>query len=234
MNGRGGSLGSAVSSVPQVYFDLIARVIPGVVVLSQVALAVVGPDAFLRTIDATLARVAKVGAIGALFAVMVVIVFSYAYAVLLWYPGYYLASKVKRRGGRWDHDENIKLHTETIRFRLAYERLKRKDPVAGERVTKLKAQVHMSEVLFAGFLLSIPAGIVAIVQDWPRSIGKNLPVCICATVFAFLSYLSRGYFVDHMIASLETNLRLANEEQAAGGGKEGPQRKKQNTKTEAH
>jgi hypothetical protein len=250
MSDQGKTLGGAVCSVPLVFFDLIARIVPGMVVLGSI-LCVVGRVTFPEVLDAMPARVLRIGVGAALLVMTTVFVLSYVLAWLLWYPGYQIASLLPGLGGRWDRydflqdDEERKgkdsgTGGQTIRTRLSalksraikrvrrlfpsclarvekrkdllrsfrqdYERLRRTDPGTGERITKLKAQVHMCEVLLCGFILSIGLAFAFSTKDHPWFLNWPLVLCVAG------SGIARRYCVDHMIVSVNMNLKLIDDE----------------------
>jgi len=200
MPDQGKTLGAAVSSVPLVFFDLIARIVPGTVVLGSI-LFVARPAGFPKILWVILDNMSMAGTGGGLFVTTIVFVFAYALAVLLWCPGYWVASRFPALGGRWD----------THRFRRRYEKLRRTDPGAGERITKLKAQVHMCEVLLFGFILSVGLGIRLVASDPYRL--ANWLVMACAAACLLASGIARRYCVYHMIDSLNANTELIHAEE---------------------
>lgn len=137
--------GSArVSSwIPQVFFDLIARVIPGSVGLLLLAVSFLGLSEAVSLVSTLLPK--DLGFPTALIILVGMTGASYVYAVTAWGLWYGLID-VLQKSGRIDKRRD----TETLvlvlgqKFPDLYEKIKTNNPVAGNRLTKLKAEIHMT------------------------------------------------------------------------------------------
>lgn len=203
----------AINCIPQVYFDIIGRIIPGTLLIGSTWLAIRGPDEFWKSlincIDKSSASSITVSAI-------LIFLTSYTLAYLIWCPWSCLTTiifeKLKKAGVMkgflkkvyWDNKE----------FRYNYEKLKYRNNVAGNRITKLKAQIHMTETLIAGFPLSFLIGLVVYIWSLFDSNMETPSLIYCMVSWLLLisaavcSLFSRQYFVVHMKDSLKNNLKL--------------------------
>jgi len=125
------------------------------------------------------------------------------------------------------------MYWDNRKFRRKYEKLKYKNNFAGNRVTKLKAQIHMAETLFIGFPLSCLIGVITywidvvtcligivtyfyVFSEPKLEIPSLLPryvswVILCLA--AVCSFNARQYFIFHMNESLKNNLELLKQEE---------------------
>ncbi len=124
------------SIVPQAYFDLIARVCPGVIVLFTFYVTIKGPTAVLDQIPCT-----KIS----LSLFLLVCLFGYAIAIPI--GGFWLS--ILRVISRDDKDLETKMDGPAA-YAAFYEKLKEENPSVADRITKLKAEIHMSGVLLIG------------------------------------------------------------------------------------
>lgn len=192
MSGKNDSLSNGIRSIPQVYFDFIARLIPGIITIASISMAVIGPGKLCRDLKSWL-NSSSWAAI-ATFSVLILLT-SYTLAMLLWCVFSWLRTKVLRQE-YWDDG----------RFVWCYENIKSRYPTAGMRITKLKAQIHMTETLTAAFALSSLMGFISFLCE-----SSNLVRLLFSGLLLLAMFASRNaakYFVRHMKASLINNLNI--------------------------
>jgi hypothetical protein len=130
------------SWVPQLFYDIIARLVPGAVIIGTLALTVAGPEEAQNFVQAWLNKPSSS------YPSLVVIVgvgFVLFYALGIIFLG--LCSPIE-----WLAFKLVKVKKD---FVLKYDFVKQHDPPAGSRITKLKAEMHMTELLVLGFIFSL-------------------------------------------------------------------------------
>ncbi len=148
--------GAALSSlVPQLFFDIIARVIPGSVIVVWLALVAPEPcQALLKTGKAVLESYRPSGFLmvwlGLVGVYVVGIVFYGAWFIIL-HCVHGIWKKCK--GGKPRTDLFVEVVEAGEEFSFRHDFVKLKAPVAGSRMTKLKAEIHMSGALAVAFLV---------------------------------------------------------------------------------
>jgi len=211
--------------IPQVYFDIIGRVIPGTLIMGLAWIAVHGPKGFWKSLNDWLDG-SKVTTI--IVATVLFILTSYTLAILIWCVWSCVITKIFE-----DSKANEKIYWDNKEFRRKYEKLKYYNTAAGNRVTKLKAQIHMAETLFIGLPLSCSIGVITYLIEvitcfigivtyfWPFNIAKveipSLFPRFVSWVFILLadicSLFVRQYLILHMNNSLDNNLELLEQEE---------------------
>lgn len=195
MSNQNTSLREIIKAIPQVDFDIIGRLIPGTIVIGSILLAAIGtetgPESFWNKLLNLLNSTPKL----TIFVVLVILA-SYTLATLLW-CFYSLLMKIFFRKKYWDNEK----------FRWKYEKIKYKNPSAGDRITKLKAHVHMAETLIPGFFISslIDLGLAHHLHDFSTQRIVSTVILFLAAVCSLNAWY---YFVHHMIDSLDNNLRM--------------------------
>lgn len=148
--------GSAkVSSwIPQVFFDLIARVIPGSLALILLAVSLVGVDRSVSLVSTWLEK--DLGFPSILIILIVMMGASYIYAVSawgMWYGTCVILRKLCFLDKKADPETLVVLRDQN--FPELYEKIKTYNPVAGNRLTKLKAEIHMAGTLIISGVLAL-------------------------------------------------------------------------------
>ncbi len=142
--------GTGIGSwVPQLFYDIIARLVPGTVIIGTLAVAIAGPGESKRFFDVWMNKPASsypslVIVVGAGF------VLSYALGII--FLG--LSAPIEALAYRL-----VKVKSD---FVLRYDFVKQRDPPAGSRITKLKAEMHMTELLILGFSIALVIDLVKI------------------------------------------------------------------------
>jgi FMN phosphatase YigB (HAD superfamily) len=198
-----------VRSIPQVYFDYMARFLSGIVLTGALSVAVIGPKDSWNGLQSWL-NDSKAFTI--IIISVLVLLTSYIFSILIWCSCSSLM-RVIFKEQYWDN----------IVFRWKYENLKYKNPVAGDRITKLKAQVHMAETLTVGFVLCgllgfaiyfirvgiVLYGLLGFATNFIRSYdSQSFISSVVLLLAAFCSWNAKRYFVYHLKYSLDNNLKI--------------------------
>ena len=75
------TLKNIANCIPQVYFDIIARVIPGTLIMGSIWIAICGPEEFWKSLKICLEK-ATISSVTVL--TVLVIITSYTLAILIW------------------------------------------------------------------------------------------------------------------------------------------------------
>jgi hypothetical protein len=149
--------------IPQLFFDIIARIIPGFFILLVLLLSIMDADQFMNYLRKVL-FVDSTHTLSANLLVLTGIGISYIFAIILREiciitdPVYHR----KKKSGKFDADSELdskeiffadkKIKTNEIALR--YDFIKLRDTANGNRITKLKAELQMSGILIIGSALS--------------------------------------------------------------------------------
>lgn len=216
------ALQKVANCVPQVYFDIIGRVIPGTLIMGSIWIAVHGPCKFWISLKSYL-DTSSVSSVTV--STVLVLLTSYTLAILIWCVLSCLITTICKI---FDEPKSgimkklcDKIYWDNKDFHEKYEKLKYYDISAGNRVTKLKAQIHMAETLFIGLPLSCLVGIITYMIEvlsyfWSFSelkveMSSLLPRFVSWALMlsaAICSLFARQYFIDHMNHSLDNNPEL--------------------------
>lgn len=139
--------GSGIGSwVPQLFYDVIARLVPGAIIIGTLAVAAAGPERTKSFVEAWMNKPAS-NYPSLIIMVSVGFVLAYALAIIFLGLCWPIEGPVFR----------IKFEKD---FALRYDFIKQKDPPAGSRITKLKAEMHMTELLALGFSIALIINLV--------------------------------------------------------------------------
>jgi hypothetical protein len=183
------SYSGIASLVPQIFFDIIARLVPGSVMIGVILIAAMGPQGFWNHMDLVLNKpsdsypsIFLIGALG--------LALSYVLAIILF--GFWgLLSKpferlpiIKKLAESRESDHAAR-----------YDFIRHNDASAGSRIAKIKAEEHMTSVLSVGFILSFFINLIRVsgLSDWPRLIlGLALFIFIIGTFGAMYHFYIVG------------------------------------------
>lgn len=167
MSEKGDGLKTNPAWVPQLFFDIIGRLVPGTVVIGILYVSIVGLEAGLQSARSWLTTpAASYPAITIIAAVNFVLAYTLA-MILMGFCS--LAGGILlnlRNPLRWllaTFGSELRIRSKeevkesAKQFSKNYDRIKREDAAAGNRITKLHAEIHMAEILTSGFVLSITA-----------------------------------------------------------------------------
>ncbi len=167
------SIQKAGSWIPQVFFDLIARVVPGVISLLVFAVCYLGPADFPRLVGGWLRQPPTTGALLGLILPLAIAV-SYTAAICLWGCCYLIFTILRktpllRRLFR-HRDPELFLWNPNGDFAKLYESIKHHDAMAGTRLTKLKAEIHFASILM---LITFSAAAYSLSEEWQSEPWRN-------------------------------------------------------------
>jgi hypothetical protein len=175
-------------SIPQLFYDIIARIVPGTVFIGVLSLAAAGPERSAQFVSHWLN---KRGEDYPSIIVMVVFGFVLSYTLSVVFLGFYhVISKLLPK--RW------KPASSDVEFPMKYDFIKNKDRDAGSRITKLTAERHMAGILTLGLALSL---VVNVFKMWDADGSRGmlalvLLAAIVGSVGAFFYFINRQ---DHAI-----------------------------------
>jgi amino acid transporter len=157
--------------VPQLFFDIIGRFVPGLIAIALILIAAYGPESVWEIIKEWLNKPKKdypsllpfLG-LGA--------VLSYGLAIVFWgfwYRLCYVKRKFFKEGGVKEFEPETGISMPEEDFWYKYDYIKFKDASAGSRITKLKAELHLCGVL----ILSAICCVILVISKalWSWSIG---------------------------------------------------------------
>ena len=169
-------LGPIGSFIPQFFYDVIARLIPGAVIIGVLWVSALGPKCFLSRLGGWISSSQSNPPV--ILIILGVSAVSYAFSIIflgIWSLGEWLlllivvvvrwltsdlatalSSKlyVCQTFGEALKCETSKRGQSDENFSMQYDCIKHNDPEAGNRITKLKAEIHMAQVFILGFALS--------------------------------------------------------------------------------
>lgn len=194
--------------VPQLFYDIIARIIPGFFVLIIILINVLDANQFFTYLKGIMI-VDKTHDLSANMLFLLGLCISYILAIVLRAINYLILNPLYRNKGKkfdpeTDSDSNeipwsdlgvkdCKLCTNDLALR--YDFIKLRDTVNGNRITKLKAEVQMSGTLFVGLLLAAFINSVMLLLDFSYS------RCIVLFTTIFIGGFCLGakvYFKDRL------------------------------------
>ena len=180
----------AITWVPQVFYDMIARIVPGIVVL-LVTFAILLADKKTTEIAEKLSPF-SVSWAGTTIIILVFISLAYTVGVLLAGLVYSLFATICKILGQANFDFETCICDEDEVICKKYDFIKRKHPQAGERITKLKAEIHMSYILSVGFfILGVVAWMMKSPFNWFSFLKWALVIGLLGGVGATLRFRRR-------------------------------------------
>jgi hypothetical protein len=170
-------------AVPQLFYDIIARLIPGAIIIGSFVLSAKGPIDAWESVRAWLRRSSEeypstiVILIGGF-------VLSYGISIVflgLWSPLALIFSKtwslIKKTATKlWSlvkkpkQRASLKKETSEDEYSMKYDFIKFKNAAAGNRIAKLHAEAHMAKVLILGF------GISCVIDVWRYYSSSDRPL----------------------------------------------------------
>lgn len=158
--------------MPQLFFDVIGRVIPGALCIGSLTLALIGPEQFWNTLHALLDKPSKsYPSLSVFFGAGLVL--SYTLAVILWGLWHVLSLLVRKSMRENNREPETGIRDEGGDFSMKYDFIKLMNPTAGNRITKLKAEIHMAGVLILGFSLSLLINLLKLILGFVRAIRTD-------------------------------------------------------------
>lgn len=191
--------GSGITSlVPQFFFDVIARLLPGILLIGIFLLVGMGVQHywdffhhFFKPQELQIPSVSLLLGLG--------LVLGYTLSIVLWGVWYSLNRLNCALNGNRDPETGIELSEEELRRRISKIKLERPD--AGARLTKIKAEIHMAATLFVGFSLASIVNAVLIYHE------NEVPSRIITGLLLILAMIGalggRTHFTKHMESALK-------------------------------
>lgn len=140
-------------SIPQLFYDVIARIVPGAVIVGVLALAVAGPEKSARVVEEWLN---KRGDQYPSITLMVFVGFVSSYTLAIVLLGcWHLVSAIVCKTGLDAYLPNWTKISSDAELPMKYDFIKTNDPMAGSRITKLTAERHMAGILIFGLSLAL-------------------------------------------------------------------------------
>jgi hypothetical protein len=168
-----------MSLIPQLFFDLIARILPGPIIIISIFVPFIQDIKHIRNLINLISYNSN-------FLMVLLFLFSfYAISVILfglWSLTIHFLSLFKK-----NHSYN-EITDAGFTFALKYDYIKCKAPVIGNRITKLKAEIHM-----------IGSIAIALIIGFIESIFRfmNSPNLYIYLVFYFISILGSIFSYNH-------------------------------------
>lgn len=187
MNGQETTSSGLASLVPQLFFDIIARLVPGSFLIIAFVLAGIGPEDTWLHLKNWLNKRADdypsvIISVGAIFVV------SYTLSVVMMgireTPSLFRKEKPQRE------------------FSLKYDYIKWKDKDAGGRIAKLNAEIHMASNLALGFFLCLVVNVWRMVDPLSGS-RKILTVSLLIAILGSVS--ARYHFQGRLKLAVENH-----------------------------
>jgi len=168
-------------SIPQLFYDIIARIVPGTVIIGVLALTAAGAERSARVVADWLNKPA--GSYPSII-VMVVFVFALSYTLAIVFLGlcHVMSKLVPKRLRPAARDDE---------FPMKYDFIKSRDPAAGGRITKLTAERHMAGILTFGLSLALLINFLM----WPTG-GSRLTLTLVLSLAIVGSVGAHRYFID--------------------------------------
>ena len=194
--------------IPQLFYDVIARIIPGFFVLLILLINIVDADQFITYFQKIL-FVDKSFQLSSNLLVLFGIGISYIFAIVLRAISWIIFHPINKKNGAKVDNEYGTISTEiplselgllnsnfkTNEAALRYDFIKLNDSVNGNRITKLKAEEQMSSILFVGSIISSLSNGVLMISDYSQS---RLIVLLTTLVIAFFCYIAKVHFHERM------------------------------------
>ncbi len=194
--------------IPQLFYDVIARIIPGFFVLLILLINIVDADQFITYFQKIL-FVDQSYHLSSNLLILFGIGISYVFAIVLRAISWTVFHPINKRKGAKVDNEYGTISTEiplselallnsnfkTNEAALRYDFIKLNDTVNGNRITKLKAEEQMSSILFVGSIISSLSNGVLMISDYSQS---RLIMLLTTLVIAFFCYIAMVHFHERM------------------------------------
>jgi hypothetical protein len=192
------------SLIPQVFFDIIARVIPGVVLLAIFSLVYLGFDEYWNMFKEWLgpSDSQKSQLPSAIILFSLSFVAAYIFSIVLWGIRYGIHLLVWKNRGDVDFETGIKFDEKypKEKYYEDYCIVKKSIPEAGTRITKIKAEIHMTMTFSTGIALAFLSNAV-IAGINPST--ERFWLFVFLLVMLIGSESARFHFRDHMKRSIK-------------------------------
>jgi hypothetical protein len=180
-------------SIPQLFYDIIARIVPGTVIIGLLALAAAGPEKSARIVADWLNKPGE-----RYPSIIVIVIFgfvlSYTLAIVFLGLCHVMSKLVPKRMKPSSPDEE---------FPMKYDFIKSRDPAAGSRITKLTAERHMAGILTFGLSLSLIVNFLM----WSTG-GSRIALTVVLALAILGSVGAFRYFIDRQNHAIKNYCKL--------------------------
>jgi hypothetical protein len=191
------TFGGLATVIPQVFYDVIARIIPGGLIL--IILYVINKGGIDKTIISAKSYFSGNDQIPSFLFFCFWVLLSYCVAIILWrqidWYYYFFEKKMFKKKGI-SADKYVS---------YLYDYIKTKDSSAGARITKLSAEIHMTEVLSVGIFYGLLYNTIIIICQINAafcSFSFNFWNEIFLVLFLIGSYSLRKFFQTRITRAL--------------------------------
>ena len=193
-------LSTLTEAVPQISYDIIGRIIPGVIVIFSLVITILGPTPALTQIDAWVIH-PDPPLSG--WAVVLLIIAGYALAVILAGMGYILKSLFPSgKKKNQEADKEYQPDLEHPSLSLKYDTIRERSPKAGARIVKLSAEMSLGQVLAAGWSICAIINVCFLIASF--SLARLwLEVAFVVGIVAAFSF--RNHIVDQQKKSMKNH-----------------------------
>lgn len=153
-----------ITWVPQIFFDLIARVVPGIVTIGALVIASWGPSRALSFLGPWFRDPPESSPM--ILIVLLALTLSYALAIILWGIWYFMAGLLRSVRHAVGIEPETGVEDPKGEFAVQYDFIKKSDPQAGNRITKLKAEIHLAAALVVGLCISLLVDCAMAIEDF--------------------------------------------------------------------
>lgn len=157
-------LSALIEVVPQISYDIIGRIIPGVIVIFSLVITILGPTPALAQIDAWVIH-PDPSLSG--WTVVLFVVAGYVLAVIL--EGiWYLLKPLLRLGKKKSKDTGKEYQPDLKNppFALKYDAIREKSPRAGARIVKLSAEMTLGRLLAVGWSICAAVNVYFLIASF--------------------------------------------------------------------
>jgi hypothetical protein len=131
--------------VPQVSYEIVGRIIPGIIVILSLVVVATGPTQAMRYLDETVIHLSP-----SLSGWAVVLMVFAAYILAFTLDGIWQIPKCIRRRNEEPYQPDLQAPSESLKFDVVNLKL----PKTGAWLTKLYAETNATQVLIIGWLVS--------------------------------------------------------------------------------
>ncbi len=185
------------SSVPQIFYDVIARLTPGAAVVVVGVVAVAGPGKAWSSLRTNHSGWASSYLTGSLLLILAIVGF-YTAAVLL--RGW-LAFVSEFLPFAWSNGRKGLVQLAETSKSKEYDYIKLVHPVAGNRIAKLHSEIHMTQVVGVGLVFAALASWISpfyeTLQKLQLSACLVVGVCSCAGMWLHLIVRRNSSIQNH-------------------------------------
>jgi hypothetical protein len=171
--------------VPQVFYDLIARIIPGGIIIIALYISYCGnmEDCYFNVLDFFNENTPPSSFVLLLFWLIV----SYGIAIILWRQFDWIIMLFEKLSAKKFYSTIQNLDS------YFYDFIKTRDSAAGSRITKLRAEKHMTEVLLTGFIYCLVVDFVLLFID-SDNFETRIILLAVLLICAISAFRTRRYF----------------------------------------